>query len=129
MAGFTVEIKPGQEVVVKAVSTRIEPPSFGTREDQRPAFEELERYVQRHSDQIRNLAGGRFEDDADLATEGDAHQLIEILSQFHITSEEVLAETKKILTRAGLSERQARLRAQAFSDFLAGFGRETPRGE
>lgn len=115
-----VQLRLGEKVIVQAVPFPILE-RRGRREDQRPAFEELERYVGLHWEQIRYLRGGKVDDAADLATEKDTFPLIETLKQFNVTSDEIERETQKILLKCGLSDREASLHAQALNDFLQGF--------
>lgn len=123
MAGTerVVQLQLGETVVVKAVPFPV-PEKAGQREDQKPAFEELEWYVSKHWGMIRNLRSGEFNDDVNLATEPDTFPLIEILKQFGVTPDQVRKETKKILEGQGLATREAGLHARAFGDFLRGFG-------
>lgn len=115
-----VQLRLGERVIVHAVPFPVERARL-RREDMRPAFEELERYVFLHWEQIRYLRGGKVDDATDLATEKDTFPLIEILKQFGATSEEIGRETQKILLKRGLSDREAVLHACSFSDFLQGF--------
>lgn len=117
MTERVVQLRLGEKVIVQAVPWPA-PERPGRREDMRPAFQELERYVGLHWEQIRYLAGGRVEDAIDLIIEKDTAQLVEILEQFGATPEEVERETKKILLKRGVSDREALLHAQAFSGFL-----------
>lgn len=117
MARFTVEIKPGQQVVVKVVP-EINLPDFGTREDQRPAFEELERFIRLKDEQIGNLRGGRFEDTTDLAIDPATTHLVEILRQFRVSKKAIYKWANKFWQDMGMPARQAKQRSGAFSDFL-----------
>lgn len=118
-----VQLRLGEKVVVQAVPFPI-PEKAGRREDQEPAFKQLEKFVGLHWDKIQHLRGGKFEDETDLATEPDTFPLVEMLKQFEVTPEDVRCATKRILTRnLGLSTRDAGLHAQAFSDFLERFER------
>lgn len=118
MAGFTVEIRPGQQVVVKAVPAEILLPDFGTCEDQRPAREEFERYLRLESEQIGNLRGGRFEDTTELAIDPATTHLVEILRQFRVSREVVCEWANKFWQDMGMPTRQAKQYSEAFSDFL-----------
>lgn len=118
MAGFTVEIRPGQQVVVKAVPAEILLPDFGTREDQRSAREEFERYLRLKDEQIGNLRGGKFEDTIDLAIDPATTHLVEILRQFKIPKQAVYECAKKFWQDMGMPTRQAKQRSEALSDFL-----------
>lgn len=117
MAGFTVEIKPGQQVVVKAVR-KIDLPDFGTREDQGPAREEFERYLVLMDEAICHLQGGRFEDRIGLAADPETTSMVEILSQFGVSGETVCEWARKFWQERGMSPRGARQRSQALSEFL-----------
>lgn len=115
-----VQLRLGERVIVQSVPFPVYERA-GRREDMRPAFEELERYIGLHWEQIRYLRGGKVDDATGLATEKDTFPLIEILRQFGITSDTIEYETKKILLKRGLSHREAVLHACSFSDFLQGF--------
>lgn len=117
MAGPTVEIKPGQQVTVKAVPW-IKLPDFGTREDQRPAREELERYIRLKDEQIGHLLGGRYEDTIDLAVEPETTHLVEILRQFGVSKDIVCEWGRKSWQERGVPTRRAKQRAEALSNFL-----------
>lgn len=115
-----VQLRLGEKVIVQAVPWPV-PERSSRREDMRPVFQELERYIGLHWEQIRYLAGGRVEDATDLVIERDTLQLVEILKQFGTSAEEIERETKKILLKRGMSDREALLHAQAFSGFLGEF--------
>lgn len=116
--GGVVQLQLGQRVVVEAVLP-IPQVARGSKEDQRPAFEELEKYINAHWLQIRNLPGGRFEDMTDLTIEPDTSGLLDILKKFEVDQKGVFDYTNKKLIRRGASPEDARMYAEAFADFLS----------
>lgn len=112
-----VQLRLGQRVIVEAVLP-IPQVAQGGREDQRPALEELERYINVHWPQICNLPGGKFEDSTDLASERDTDDLVGILNQFGVGRNGVFDRTKKKLIRHGASPEDAGMYANELADFL-----------